>query len=300
VERGFHSNTIEPTEFPSANARRRIQPCSRQASETPEPKADMNATLAPLVRRHDPDRFLTALFAPPEKRALLFVLFAFNHELARIREVASESTLVLIRLQWWREVIDGACRAHEVARPLAEALAMRRLWRQDLHAIIDAREIEAEPEIANLADWRAYMLAGAGGVAVAAARVLGAPEPELMRPAGAAYGVAGLLRSASLLAARGRCLLPADLLAREGASVERAVGEPASPQVQAVAAQLVSEARTWLLGWDAARVPREAIAAALPAVFARRDLARWPRLASFPRGIGDKLAVTIAGLRGRV
>ena len=61
-----------------------------------------------LVRRHDPDRFLTALFAPPEKRDALLTLYAFNHELARAREVASEPPLALIRLQWWREVVEGA------------------------------------------------------------------------------------------------------------------------------------------------------------------------------------------------
>ena len=49
----------------------------------------MNEAIAALVRRHDPDRFLTALFAPPERRDALLTLYAFNHELARAREVAS-------------------------------------------------------------------------------------------------------------------------------------------------------------------------------------------------------------------
>ena len=71
----------------------------------------MDATLAALVRQHDPDRFLTALFAPAAQRDALLALYAFNHELARAREVASEPTLALIRLQWWREVVDGAARA---------------------------------------------------------------------------------------------------------------------------------------------------------------------------------------------
>ncbi len=168
----------------------------------------MDETLATLVRTHDPDRFLTALFAPPEQRNGLLALYAFNHELARAREVASEPVLALIRLQWWREAVDGAARRHAVATPLAAAIDRGALQRADLHALIDAREIEAEPEIAAFADWRAYMLAGAGGVAVAAARLLGAPEPEALRPLGAAYGVAGLLRSVRFLAARGRCLLP--------------------------------------------------------------------------------------------
>jgi phytoene synthase len=46
-------------------------------------------------------------------------------------------------------------------------------------------------------------------------------------------------------------------------------------------------------------VPKPSIAAALPVVLARRDLAR-PLDAPGPRGIGDKLAVTWAALTGRL
>jgi phytoene synthase len=260
----------------------------------------MDETLAALVRQHDPDRFLTALFAPPEQRDALLALYAFNHELARAREVASEPALALIRLQWWREVVDGAVRHHEVATPLLAAIGRGLLQPADLHPLIDAREIEAESEIATLAEWRTYVLAGAGGVAVAAARLLGAPEPEAMRPLGAAYGVAGLLRSAKLLAAHGRCLLPADLLAAQGVPVEAAIAAPDSAPVRAVLTRLADEGRALLRQGIAAPLPRRAIAAALPAVLARRDLARWPGLAPAPRGLGDRLAVTVAGLRKRV
>ena len=79
--------------------------------------------IAALVRRHDPDRFLTALFAPPDRRDALLTLYALNHELARAREVVSEPPLALIRLQWWREVVEGAPRRHEVASPLSAAIA---------------------------------------------------------------------------------------------------------------------------------------------------------------------------------
>ena len=73
-----------------------------------------------------------ALFAPADRRETLFLLYAFNHELARAREVASQPTLALIRLQWWREVIEGARRRHEVAAPLGEALDAGRLDAADL------------------------------------------------------------------------------------------------------------------------------------------------------------------------
>ena len=56
----------------------------------------MDEMIAALVRRHDPDRFLTALFAPSAKRDVLLTLYAFNHELARAREVVSEPLLARI------------------------------------------------------------------------------------------------------------------------------------------------------------------------------------------------------------
>lgn len=260
----------------------------------------MDESLAALVRQHDPDRFLTALFAPPDKRDALLVLYAFNHELARAREVASQPTLALIRLQWWREVVEGAPRHHVVADKLRSAIDQGRLQRDDLLALVAAREAEAEPEIATLDDWRAYLLGGAGGVAVAAARALGASQPEMVRPLGAAYGVAGLLRNMPLLAAQRRCLLPVDLLAAHGASAETAIATPDAPPVRAVLTRLAEEGRAWLRQGGQAAVRGSAVAAALPAVLARRDLARWPRVAPARRGIGDRLAVAAAGLRGRV
>jgi phytoene synthase len=180
----------------------------------------MNDQIAALVRRHDPDRFLTALFAPADRRDALLTLYAFNHELARAREMVSEPPLALIRLQWWREVLAGERRRHEVATPLSEALAAGALQPTLLLPLIESREAEAYGDFATQAEWHSWLLAGAGGLAVAAAAALGAGAPESFRPFGAAYGVAGLLRSSLILAAQGRCLLPHDLLARHNLSPE--------------------------------------------------------------------------------
>jgi phytoene synthase len=259
----------------------------------------MNDAIAALVRRHDPDRFLTTLFAPPDKRDALLTLYAFNHELARAREVTSEPTLALIRLQWWREVVEGERRRHEVAEPLRQAIADGALRPDDLLPIIDAREIEAEPAIETIQAWRAWLLEGAGGLTVAAGRLLGAPDPEALRPFGAAYAVSGVLRSISVLAAQGRCLLPADLLAEHGLSTEAVTSDPQAAGIGRVAQALVREGLAFLDAGGRVRGARLWIAAILPAVLARRDLRRWPRV-DIPRRLGDRLAVTIRGLTGRM
>jgi phytoene synthase len=249
---------------------------------------------ASLVRRND--RFLTALFAPPAQRETLFVLYAFNNELARARAVVSEPMLALMRLQWWREVVEGARRRHEVAGPLGDALDAGELRADDLAALIDAREIEAEPAIPTLDAWRTYLTGTAGGLAVAAGRLLGAPDPEALRMGGAAYGAAGVLRSAPALARRQRLLLPVDVLDRHGTSVEAAIADPLGAPVLAAMRDLAREAREWL-GPREIKLPRAARAAGLPAVLARRDLARPPPLPD-RHGLADRLAVVRAALLG--
>jgi phytoene synthase len=259
----------------------------------------MNDTLVALVRRHDPDRFLTALFAPPGRRDALLVLYALNHELARAREMVSEPPLALIRLQWWREVIEGAPRRHEVATPLFEAIAAGALDPALLLPLVEAREAEAHGDFQTEDGWLAWLHQGAGGLAVAAAAALGVAEPEAFRSYGAAYGLAGLLRSSRVLAGQGRCLLPADLLARHGLSPEAFVHDPGGAQAAAVLRDVAMVGWTLLAAGREVRPPRAAVAAALPAVLARRDLARWPEMEG-RRGFGDRLAVTLAGLTGRL
>ena len=252
----------------------------------------MTDAITDLVRRHDPDRFLTALFAPADRRDALLTLYALNHELARAREVASDPTLALIRLQWWREVIEGERKRHAVATPLSDAIAQGLLVPAELLALVEAREREVEEHFATLAEWRAWLLAGAGGLAVAAARLLGAADPGSFRAAGAVYGAAGVLRATGALATQGRCLLPLELLDQHGLVPEAVIGDPAS--ATPVAAELAREA---LMLWSRPGVTRGTVAAALPGVLGRRDLRRWPRVAH-PRRFGDRMAVTLRGLTG--
>jgi 15-cis-phytoene synthase len=256
--------------------------------------------VASLVRRHDPDRFFTALFAPPAKRAALLTLYAFNHELARAREVASAPPLALIRLHWWREVVQGVPRRHEVATPLAAAIADGALDAADLLAMVDAREVETEDAVATLADWQGYVLGTAGTLAVAAGRALRADAATLgrLRHLGAAYGAAGQLRSVAALARQGRCLLPLDRLSAHDLSAAAAIARPDDARLAPVLAELAEWGRQQLRG-SAGKLPRDILPAALPAVLARRDLRRPPQ-PPLPRGIGDKAAVLAAFLAGGV
>ena len=63
-----------------------------------------------LVRSADKDRWLTALFVPEERRPLIHALYAFNAELARIRDQVSQPMLGEISLQWWEDAVNAAPR----------------------------------------------------------------------------------------------------------------------------------------------------------------------------------------------
>src|SRR5947209_15299486 len=107
--------------------------------------ADRLSPVAALVRRHDRDRYQTVLFAPAARREALFALYAFNYEIARVRESVTQPMLGQIRLQWWRENIAAACevgvvRHHPVAEALTAAIRDLRLSRDHFARLIDARE----------------------------------------------------------------------------------------------------------------------------------------------------------------
>jgi len=212
------------------------------------------------LRSADPDRFFCTLFAPAGHREALALLYLFNHELARAHEVASEQLLAMIRLQWWREVVEGASRKHEVATPLSAALEAGVFAREDLLALIEARE--AGTELEDAASFHAYARGTGGKLARIAGKLLGA-DSEAVEDLGTAYAISGILRATRL-----------------------------RPQDGTSDGELIAHARALL----AARPPRNALAAALPAVFARRDLGRPYR----PRGLADRLAVLKAALTGRV
>jgi phytoene synthase len=185
-----------------------------------------------IVRHADPDRYLSALFAPAERRPLLFVLYAFNHELARIGETVKEPMAGAIRLQWWRETLEsareGRPRAQDVARGLAEMFARAGPSLDLFEPLFAAREFDVGHEtFTHLADLEAYGDATAGSVMRIAAQLLDERMPDdiLFRHAGTSYALVGILRAAPLRGARGAQFMPTALSSAAGPHPAFAVGK---------------------------------------------------------------------------
>ncbi len=169
------------------------------------------------ARRQDPDRFLCAIFAPAEYRSLILGLILFNHELARVPEIASEPMLGMIRYQWWRDALkeaaEGRPRRHPVVEVLSNALAAGLVDRASLEALIDARETEIDrlqPE--DLDQLEAFVAATSGHLNVMIERAItGGRWQQAARHAGTAYGLVGIVRAAEAYASQGRMLVPQGL-----------------------------------------------------------------------------------------
>ena len=170
---------------------------------------------AGLVQRGDPDRFLAVMAAPPETRAQLLPLYAFNLEVARAPWVTQEPLIAEMRLQWWRDVVEnaasGAAKAHEVAGPLHGLIRDFGLPVDVLDRLITARrwDIHRDPHEGPQALGEFLEDTGAGLMWLAA-RALGAPDgaEAAVRAYGWATAAAGYLRAVPELEARGRQPLP--------------------------------------------------------------------------------------------
>ena len=167
---------------------------------------------AESVARGDPDRFRATMASPVAARSVLFPLYAFNLEVARAPWVTQEPMIAEMRLQFWRDVLDGIAvgsppRAHEVAAPLAGLLASRPQLLAVLDALVEARrwDIYKDPFEDNAA-FEHYLDATGAGLMWSAAVLLGA-RPDL-EPAIRAYGraaaLAGLFLAVPELTARSR------------------------------------------------------------------------------------------------
>ena len=263
------------------NGLREKTPLSGQRSASAEPLSPVAA----LVRRHDRDRYQTVLFAPAARREALFALYAFNYEIARVRERATQPTLGRIRLEWWRENLaaaygEGQVRRHGVAEALAAAIRRYGLSRAHFERLIDARkaDFDEEPPV-DLAAFEDYAEGTSSRLIYLALEALGANEAaavEAARDIGIAYALCGLLRALPLRAAAGRPILPAALAVRYGpdpAHVRRA------PEFRGAVAEIAAAARTRLRAARAlgGAVTRAALPALLPAVIAARTLRRLER-----------------------
>ena len=247
---------------------------------------DAFAYCAELVRSADRDRFLSSLFAPMGHRPALQALYAFNVEIARVRDVAREPLPGEIRLQWWSDVINGERADEASANPVASALlaiiARYRLPVTKLAALIEAHTFDLYDEpMVSLADLETYATKTSSAVFALAAQLLtgGEGAEAFAEPAGIAHAIAGLLRAFPLHASRRQLYVPIELLERHDVQQQDIFAGKSSQNLRAVFAELQKVACTHLAAaYETIRkLPPDALSAFLPVALVRPSLDRLAR-----------------------
>ncbi len=205
-----------------------------------------------LVRDVDEDRFLSAQFSPADKRPHLFALYAFSHEIARVRDSVREAMIGEIRLQWWRDTLQGEARGDVRANPIAAALddtiVKFRLPRQALVDLIDARVFDLyDDAMPSLNDLEGYCGETSSSLFRFASIVLcDGSDPgsaDAAGHAGVASGITGLLRAFPWHSRRGQNYVPAEILTRHGVVAEDIATGRGGPGLAGALADLRAVAR---------------------------------------------------------
>ena len=226
-----------------------------------------------VVRAEDPDRHLSALFAPAALRPHLHALSAFSVEVSRIRGAVSAPLPGEIRLQWWRDALAGETRgdlaSHPVAAALDDTICRFDLPRTAFGALLDARVFDLyDDPMPSVADLEGYLGETASAPIRLAALVLadGAdPGPaDAAGHAGVAYGIAGLLRALPWHAREGRLYVPKEVLDRYGVTREDVVTGRGGPGFLQALTDLRKLARDHLSRAAAVPVPATIRSALLP------------------------------------
>lgn len=186
-----------------------------------------------VLRDTDRDRYLACLLAPAEKRGALAALYAFHAEIARVRDLVREALPGEIRLQWWRDLLEGTADGDALANPLAAALLdCVKAYRLPVAVLTDMIEARIFDVYNDPMESRSALEGYAGETASALMQLASlildperAPQSaEAAGHAGVAQTVAGTLLMLPIHRRRGQIYLPADLMAATGLTPEALLG----------------------------------------------------------------------------
>lgn len=229
------------------------------------------------VQAHDYVHYLTSLYLPVGLRTAAVTLRAFNVETARILESAREVNLARMRLQWWRDALDGVYKGQRLEHPVVTALCalveehkLSKLW---FSRLLDARQSDLDMEGAprNLLDVEKYAESTASALlylTLEAAGIRSMSADHAASHIGKAEGIALLLRASSYHSSFRRTYIPIEVAAKHGVSQEDIYRKvyndglaDAVLEVASVADAHLSKARALV-----SSVPSAALALLLPAV----------------------------------
>uniref|UniRef100_A0A0D6R399 15-cis-phytoene synthase n=1 Tax=Araucaria cunninghamii TaxID=56994 RepID=A0A0D6R399_ARACU len=229
------------------------------------------------VRSYDYENYLCLLHLPQSLRKAAFALRAFNIETAKARDNVSDFRMALIRLVWWRDIIDNIYKNKVAEHPVAQSLAsvihehkLNKHWfKRSIEARIADSEMESSP--VSLADLEQYAEDTASVLLYLILQTGGMHSTSADHAAshiGKASGLVLLLRATAYHASCHRSYIPLEIAAKHGLSQEQIYKGVRTEALENAIFELASTANTHL---EKARelsdtVPKAALPVLLPAV----------------------------------
>jgi phytoene synthase len=180
---------------------------------------------ADALRKGDRDRYLSTLVLTGAARDGVTALYAFNADVASIRERVSDPAPGEIRLQWWADALDGqghgAVRQNPVADALLDTMERYGIPAGTLLRLIAARRFDLyDDPMPDLESFEGYAGETISTLYQLAAMILNDGETIRTGDAaghlGVAHAMIGHLRAFGLVASQGRIMLPWSVFAANG------------------------------------------------------------------------------------
>lgn len=180
---------------------------------------------AEYLRANDRDRYLATLILPAAARDSVTALYAFNADVASIRDRAREAAAGEIRLQWWIDALTGeghgAVRQNPLADALLDAVAEFGLPVPAILRLIEARRFDLyDDPMPDMPTFEGYAGETASALYQLAAMILNTGRPvepgDAAGHLGVAHALTGHLRAFGYNASKGRIILPRDVFATCG------------------------------------------------------------------------------------
>ena len=180
---------------------------------------------AEALRKGDRDRYLSTLVLTGAHRDAVTALYAFNADVASIRERVSDPAPGEIRLQWWSDALEGeghgAVRQNPVADALLDTMERYNIPAGTLLRLIGARRFDLyDDPMPDLESFEGYAGETVSTLYQLAAMILNDGETVETGDAaghlGVAHAMIGHLRSFGYVSSQGRIVLPWSIMAANG------------------------------------------------------------------------------------
>ena len=210
-------------------------------------KPESASYAAEQLRLTDRDRYFATLVLGSKEREALTALYAFNADIASVRERAREPAAGEIRLQWWADALTGeghgAVRQNPLADALLSSIADYGLPVPPLTRMIAARRFDLyQDPMPDIATFEGYAGETVSALYQLGAMILNGGKPVETGDAaghlGVAHALIGHLRAFGYNASQGRIFVPWNVLATNGVNEGEVLTGQMSEGLAAALAQL--------------------------------------------------------------